>query len=170
MVKNANGMCHFFIYCCCGGFYVWKNIYRFLVQLFAIINLNDMHPMCTYTYSSHQYAHIHLPIVAYKYMGSQIQSLSLSLALFQMVLYIYLYLYELKAVAQWVQTLLPRNIPFANIFTTHQNRFMCVLDTNTHFLSVSFIFILTLPDDILLFFWFYSIEHVLSQRCTIKSD
>lgn len=151
-----------------------KNFYRFLVQLFAIINLNDVQSICfirirhtsvhtficqlshaytnTYTHTHNSWAH--------KYM----------LSLLQMVI-------RIESRSTMSETLLPRDIPFVSVFTTHQNRFMCVLDTNVHNSSPAHththgthLFSLSLSSPYSFIFRFYSIEHVLSERCTIKSD
>lgn len=154
------------LFVCC--FFMRNNVYRFLVQLFAIINLNDMQSMCIHSYSSHQHAHIHLPIVAYNTMHGHKHTHTPipSLAPYKMVM-------RIESRNTMSGTLLPPNIPFVSAFTTHQNRFMCVLDTHTSSSFSRFRFhshSRSRSARYSFIFRFYSIEHVLSERCTIKSD
>lgn len=156
----------FCLFVCC--FFMRNNVYRFLVQLFAIINLNDMQSMCIHSYSSHQHAHIHLPIVAYNTMHGHKHTHTPipSLAPYKMVM-------RIESRNTMSETLLPPNIPFVSAFTTHQNRFMCVLDTHTSSSFSRFRFhshSRSRSARYSFIFRFYSIEHVLSERCTIKSD
>lgn len=151
----------------CSNFFVCRFFYEEKrLSIFSSIVCHyqfERHAVNVYTYShsSHQHAHIHLPIVAYNTMHGHTHTHQYHRS--QRNGYM-----RIESRSTMSETLLPRNIPFVSAFTTHQNRFMCVFDTNAHTHTLrpppprsprhSFIF------------RFYSIEHVLSERCTIKSD